>query len=138
MLQAAGNGYGVLKPFGVDERYDVVVDVSGKFWRVQVKSSTAVHHRGYSVRACWRTSKKHMPYRADQVDFLAAYITQEKICYVIPIAALPGRLTIHLYPNGTRKGGHGTELEKYREAWELFDRGVREQERCEGGASGER
>jgi len=74
MLDAAKRGFGVAKPFGDNERYDVILDAARRLWRVQVKASGARHHKGFAVRACWRTSKRHMPYTKDQIDFLAVVI----------------------------------------------------------------
>ncbi len=74
MLDAAKRGFGVAKPFGDNERYDVIVDAMRRLWRVQVKASEARHHKGFAVRACWRTSKRHMPYTKDQIDFLAVVV----------------------------------------------------------------
>ena len=71
MLDAARRGFGVAKPFGNNERYDVIVDAPRRLWRVQVKASGARHHKGFAVRACWRTTRKHMPYTSKQIDFLA-------------------------------------------------------------------
>jgi hypothetical protein len=111
-----------------------VVDATRRLWRVQVKASGAAHHKGFAVRACWRTSKKHMPYTADQIDFLAVVVQGRhfsqraremglpqgrRTWYVIPVRALGGRLTIHLYPFGSRKGSE-ERFEKYREAWRLL------------------
>src|ERR1700691_153112 len=62
MLDAARRRFGVARPFGNNERYDVIVDAPRRLWRVQVKASGASHHRGFSVRSCWRTTRKHMPY----------------------------------------------------------------------------
>jgi hypothetical protein len=86
-----------------------------------VKASEASHHNGFAVRACWRTSKRHMPYTKEQIDFLAVVIQGKRlrgrrIWYVIPVRALGGRLTINLYPFGCRKDGE-ERFEKYRGAW---------------------
>src|ERR1700676_4754336 len=51
MLDAARRGFGVAKPFGDNERYDVIVDAPRRLWRVQVKASGARHHKGFAVRA---------------------------------------------------------------------------------------
>jgi len=109
MLDAAKRGFGVAKPFGDNERYDVILDATRRLWRVQVKASGASHHKGFAVRACWRTSTRHVPYTREQIDFLAVVIQGERvrgrrIWYVIPVRALGGRLTINLYPFGSRKG----------------------------------
>src|ERR1700688_4752015 len=79
MLDAARRGYGVSRPFGNNERYDVIVDAPRRLWRVQVKASGARHHRGFAVRACWRTTRKHMPYTSKQIDFLAVVIQGERM-----------------------------------------------------------
>jgi PD-(D/E)XK endonuclease len=118
MLDAARKGFGVAKPYGDNEHYDVVVDSGGKLWRVQVKSTAATHHRGFSVRSSWRTSgRRQVAYTAEDVNFLAGRIAASGIWYVIPVRALGGRLTIHLYRFGSRKGSK-RRFEKYREAWE--------------------
>ena len=41
---------------------------------------------------------RQMPYTPSQVDFLVVTIVGKGIWYVIPVRALEGRLTIHLYP----------------------------------------
>jgi hypothetical protein len=126
MLDAAERGFGVSRPFGNNERYDVIVDAPRRLWRVQVKASGARHHKGFAVRACWRTTRKHMPYTSKQIDFLAVVIQGkrmrgQRIWYLIPVRALGGRLTINLYPFGCRKDGE-QRFEKYREAWGLLEK----------------
>ena len=125
MLEAARKGFGVAKPYGENERYDVIVDATRRLWRVQVKASEARHHRGFGVRACWRTSNKHMPYTKDQIDFLAVVLQGPRahgqhIWYLIPVRALGGRLRINLYPFGCRRDGE-ERFEKYRGAWKLLE-----------------
>jgi hypothetical protein len=124
MLDAARRGYGVAKPFVDNERYDVILDAPRRLWRVQVKASGAVHHQGFAVRACWRSSAGHMPYTKEQIDFMAVVIESRRtrgrrIWYVIPVRALGGRLTINLYPFGCRKDGE-ERFERYKEAWRLL------------------
>ena len=129
MLDAARRGFGVGKPFGDNERYDVIVDATRRLWRVQVKESGARHHKGFAVRACWRTTGKHMPYTKEQIDFLAVVIDGtrtrgecmqgRRIWYVIPVRALGGRLHINLYPFGCRRDGE-ERFERYRGAWKLL------------------
>ena len=120
------------KPFGNNERYDVILDRGRRrIWRVQVKASGSVHQHGFAVRACWRTYGKHMPYTSKQIDFLAVVVHGRRthgrqIWYLIPVRALGGRLTITLYPFGSRQDGHA-RFEKYREAWNLLgEPGLRE------------
>ena len=121
MAAAASRGFAVSKPYGDNEKYDLILDVGRRMWRVQVKSSAAMHHRGYAVRASWRTSYRQISYKPSQVDFMAVTIVGEGIWYVIPVRALAGRLTINLYPFGSRRGSRNG-FEKYREAWHLLGR----------------
>ncbi|HTS35501.1 MAG TPA: group I intron-associated PD-(D/E)XK endonuclease [Candidatus Solibacter sp.] len=116
MVAASVRGLVVARPYGDNERYDFIVDAGSRLWRVQVKSSAATHHRGFAVRSSWRTSKRQISYKPSQVDFLAVTIVGTDIWYVIPVRALAGRLTIHLYPFGARKDGRRS-FEKYRGAW---------------------
>ncbi|MGB8594448.1 MAG: hypothetical protein WCD48_03035, partial [Candidatus Sulfotelmatobacter sp.] len=51
-----------------------MLDATPRLWRVQVKASGASHHKGFAVRACWRTSTRHVPYTREQIDFLAVVI----------------------------------------------------------------
>jgi hypothetical protein len=126
MIEASNRGFGVSKPFGDNERYDIILDGGRRLWRVQVKGTECVHQNGFSVRTCWRSSGKRMPYTPEQIDFLAALHTSartrgQRIWYVIPVRALGGRLGITLYPFGTRADRH-PQFEKYREAWKLLGR----------------
>ena len=125
MIEASNRGFGVAKPIGDNERYDVILDRGRcRFWRVQVRGSEFVHQNGFSVRTCWRKSGKPMPYTPKQIDFLAAVYRGkqthgQQIWYLIPVRALGGRLGITLYPFGTRHDRH-PRFERYREAWELL------------------
>jgi hypothetical protein len=125
MIEAKNRGFGVSKPFGDNERYDLILDGGRRrLWRVQVKSSASVHHNGFAVRACWRSSRKHLPYTAALIDFMAVVIQSKRvpgrlIWYVIPVRALGGRLTINLYPFGGRRDCE-LRLERYRDAWWLL------------------
>ena len=120
MVAGARRGFVVAKPYGDNEHYDLLLDAGQRVWRVQVKLSGARHHRGFTVRSSWRTSRKQMPYSPAEVDFLAVMIEKKRIWYMIPVRALGGRLTIHLYPFGSRRGS-SNRFEKYREAWYLLE-----------------
>src|SRR6266851_1455654 len=120
ILKATKKGFPVSKPYGENQRYDVIVDGGIRTWRVQVKTSSVTRDNGFFVRAHRRTRNGSIPYTPKEIDFLAA-VVHEDIWYIIPIKALAGRLNLNVYPFGGRKRHTvGEHFEKYREAWSLF------------------
>jgi hypothetical protein len=124
MIDAATRKFGFAKPFGDNERYDVILDAPCRLWRVQVKLCNSLDYNGFGVKSSWRTTNRDMPYTPSQIDFLAALVQcwrthGKRIRYLIPVRALRGRLNISVYPYGSRKGTEGC-FEKYREAWHLL------------------
>lgn len=86
-------GEDVLKPFGDNLRYDMVIDRAGKFYRIQCKagrlkgnyvefepSSTHVTNTGKRSR--------HQGYRG-QVEFIGVYCPQNDQCYLVDPNAIP-------------------------------------------------
>ena len=116
LLEAAARGLVVTKPWGDNLPYDFVVGRGRRWSRVQVKSASTRHSRGYHV-SCFRPAG-HRAYRADELDFLAAYVVPEGTWYVIPVRALASRKTIVLFPS--RRPTRGGKFETYKEAWDLL------------------
>jgi hypothetical protein len=116
-LKAVQLGFRIFEPVGDSQRYDVILDAGQHLWRIQVKSTAGVHDRGYIINAYW-ASKGHVPYTADQIDFLAAHVISHDAWYIIPVEAFVPRTSLPLYPapDSKRVGRY----EKYREAWSLF------------------
>jgi hypothetical protein len=118
MGKAVSLGFGVAKPWGDSQRFDFILSRGERLWRVQVKSTTHVHRRGYKVGARKRSIQGQVAYTPKEIDILVAYIVPREIYYVIPAAAVQGLTALCLYPSETRKGaGH---FEQYREAWHLM------------------
>ncbi len=89
----------------------------GRRWsRVQVKSASTRHSRGYHV-SCFRPAG-HRAYRADELDFLAAYVVPEQAWYLLPVRAFAPRKTIVLFPR--RRPTRGGRFERFKEAWHLL------------------
>jgi hypothetical protein len=116
-LKAVELGFGISQPIGDSRRYDFILDSGQHLWRIQVKSTGGVHDRGYIINAYW-ASKGHVPYTADQIDFLVAYVISLGVWYIIPVEAFAPRTSLPLYPDpdSTVVGRY----EKYREAWGLL------------------
>ncbi len=85
-------GYDVLKPFGDNLRYDLVIeDADGKFWRIQCKTGRSngdfIEFRTvsfyYHTRA-GRTTNGRKSYLG-QIDYFAVYCRETDGVYLIPI-----------------------------------------------------
>lgn len=89
MLAFLKLGYNVLTPYGDCERYDFVVDIENKLYRIQVKSANANHiEEGYiDFNTSNKTTKNGQfvrhAYTEEQIDyFMTCYEGQ---CYLIPV-----------------------------------------------------
>ncbi len=116
-IKAIEHGFRIFEPVGDSQRYDFILDAGQHLWRIQVKSTAGVHDRGYIINAYW-ASKGHVPYTADQIDFLAAHVISHDAWYIIPVEAFAPRTSLPLYPAPGDK--HVGRYEKYREAWGLL------------------
>jgi hypothetical protein len=110
MAQAAAHGLCVAKPYGDSASYDLAIEYQGRFLRVQVKSTKYMRFGCY---ICHTASNQ--PYRANQIDFIAAYVIPLGVWYILPAAALQGKHMICLSPH--RKN---SKYGRYREAWHLL------------------
>jgi hypothetical protein len=84
-------GYRVLLPFGVNQRYDLVIDLDGRFLRVQCKTGRlrdgAVVFSTRSIQS--NTRRTVMRGYADDADvFLIACKETERI-YAVPVEGAP-------------------------------------------------
>jgi hypothetical protein len=72
---------------------------------------------GYRTASCHsRGSYKDLPYSADDIDFLIAYIVPRDVWFV-PVKLVPPVIGMCFYPLGCRRGGY---YEACREAWHLM------------------
>jgi hypothetical protein len=114
LLKAASLGLVVARPWGDNLPFDFLVGAGPPFYRVQVKSTSTRHCRGYHL-SCFRPGKRD-PYAATEIDFLAAHVVPEAAWYIIPVQALAGRKTITLFPGRPAAG----EFEPFCDAWPLL------------------
>jgi hypothetical protein len=111
--KASRMGFGVSRPWGDSEPYDLIVDSGKKLWRVQVKSASHVNKwGGYMVRATGNDTRKK--YSLEEIDVLVAYIVPEDLWYVIPVTLFRTIKGVKLYPAPRRRR---SKYEVYREAW---------------------
>lgn len=111
MMRALELGLHLNKPWGEVVPYDFAIEHEGQFARVQVKSTMFIDRGGYSCTV--RGSDG--PYEGDPFDYLAAYIFQEEMWYIIPAELVVGQGSIALYPRYRR-----SKYREYKEAWHLL------------------
>ncbi|HEV7217467.1 MAG: group I intron-associated PD-(D/E)XK endonuclease [Terriglobales bacterium] len=116
MARASEHGFSVSKPWGDSEPYDFLVGHEGKFWRVQVKSTTFRKGHSYYCRLHGSHARR---YTTQQIDFVAAYIIPKNIWFIFPAeVALRINASLILSPHmETSKNG------EYEEAWHLMQGG---------------
>ncbi len=105
-------GYDVLKPFGDNLRYDLVIeDADGRFWRIQCKTGRsngeyiqfAPASLYYHTRA-GRTTHGSKNYK-DQIDYFAVYCPENREVYLIPVAhAGVSQMNLRLVPTKNNQG----------------------------------
>ena len=119
MMQAAGRGMKVSRPFGAVGRYDVGVENptegrQARVLRVQVKSTIYTRRNGgYSLNVMGPQRKKYDP---GTVDFFAILLIPIDEWYILPFEVM-GRSnsSIHFTPTSVRQ-----KYGEYREAWHLL------------------
>ena len=117
MARAAEQGLAIARPWGDSSPYDVAIVSQAKpgqrpdFLRIQVKSTRCKHHKGYKCHV----DSNGVAYRANQLDFIAAYVITVAVWFIIPIQATHGQLELLLTPHH-RTSKYG----EYEEAWHLL------------------
>ena len=114
MARAAAHGLTVSKPWGDSARYDFAVEYNGRFYRVQVKSTSYKSGRFYVCGWCPPGGQR--PYTAQDIDLLAAYIIPEDIWYILPVSVVAShKRGIALAPDRPDNRHF-----PFMEAWHLF------------------
>jgi hypothetical protein len=123
-LAAARQGFGISRPYGDSERYDIILDSSHldpqarqRLVRVQVKSSTQLECGLYRVNAHRSINGRAVPYTLAEIDFFAAYIIPEDSWFIVPLPHVLGQISLMFRPEGYRRP-HA--FDRYREAWHLL------------------
>jgi hypothetical protein len=146
-LAAARHGFGISRPYGDSERYDIILDPSNpppaipapvpgkgkrqraqwrnllcassipRLIRVQVKSSTQLVEGLYRINAGRRLNRRVVPYTLAEIDFLVAYIIPEDSWFILPLPHILGQTSLLFRPKKSRLPGL---YDSYREAWPLL------------------
>ena len=87
LAELVKRGHRVLIPFGVNHRYDFVLDLGEKFVRVQVKTARiaggCVHFNCQSIRS--NTKRTHCRDYRGEADLFIAYCPANGQVYAVPV-----------------------------------------------------
>ncbi len=103
LAELVKRGYRVLLPFGVNQRYDLVLDCNGQFLRAQCKTGRlrddVIQCSTQSIQSNTRGSR----WRSydGEIDLFIVYCPQNDSVYVIPADEVPNR-GMHLRVNPPR------------------------------------
>ena len=89
-------------PFGDCERYDLIVEINNKLYKIQCKTSS--YYRGDSSKIsfnCRSTSTKqgqtiHKSYSENEIDFFATVFNDK--CYLVPVGETSSEKILRLEP----------------------------------------
>ena len=97
MSELVRRGYCVLVPWGFNHRYDLVLDVSGRFLRAQCKTGRlrngAIAFRTCSVRS--NTKRAYLRDYKGEVDLFLVYCPETEGTYAVPAEVAPSNM-MHL------------------------------------------
>ena len=110
MLEFMKLGYPVLTPYGDCQRYDFVVEINNKFYRIQSKTANDTYlNDGYIVFRCDNTTTKngkvvHHSYDENEIDYFSTFYNGK--CYLVPVneCSREKRLRFTAPKNGQTKG----------------------------------
>lgn len=124
VIHALKRGWGVLKPVGDRLPYDLVFDVKGTLFKVQVKFAWLDEPSGNYVvdNRRTKTNRRIMireVYKRSDFDFALVYLEQLDLFYVFPVDVfISYGSEIHLVEAEKRQ--RKPRSAKYRDAWELI------------------
>ena len=98
-LHALRAGVEVLKPQAEHVRYDLALDIGGRFFRVQCKSAKLVGGAVViTLRTCRRVAGGYArgTYTRDEIDLVAAYCHENETCWLVPIWRIEGVSQFHI------------------------------------------
>jgi PD-(D/E)XK endonuclease len=124
ILKALKHGWEVLNPVGDRLPYDIVFDVNGKLFKIQVKCAWFDKKRKNFVVDTRRTKTNRRKmlrslYNANDFDFAIIYIEELNVFYVFPVSVfISYGSEVHLIE--TEKRQRKPKSADFREAWHLI------------------
>ena len=98
-------GYNVSIPFGEDSRYDFIVDINNKLYKIQCKSCSEIIDNGEVVAIHFKTVRqsgsaasnwKRTKYTEEEIDYFATSYNGK--CYIVPMQECSNEKTLRIKP----------------------------------------
>jgi hypothetical protein len=124
ILKALTHEWGVLRPIGDRLPYDLVFDIEGKLFKIQVKCAWFDKKRKNFVVDTRRTKTNRRKmlrslYTVNDFDFAVVYIGELNVFYVFPVTVfISYGSEVHLIE--TEKRQRKPKSADFREAWQLI------------------
>jgi len=124
-IELALRGVDVFEPFYPQHKVDLLAYVSGKAYKIQVKSAVfLVETNRFRLPITTKNPRTHKreSYKPEDVDFFVAVCLGDKNSfYIIPYEDVKSRADLNFYPH-RNVAGHADRIgmEKYRDAWHLI------------------
>ena len=106
-------GYQVSQPLVSDSRYDFIVDISDKLYKIQCKTSSEIIEENTVLGIKFKTVRQsgskstnwtRTKYGENEIDYFAT--SYKGICYLVPLSECSNEKTLRIVPprNGQIKG----------------------------------
>lgn len=115
MLAFMKKGYLVSIPFGEDSRYDFIVDINDKLYKIQCKTCSevldddnqtvlAIKFKTVRQSGSKATNWSRTKYEPNEIDYFAT--SYKGLCYLVPLQECSNEKTLRIVPpkNGQIKG----------------------------------
>ena len=113
MTYLYGLGYSISIPFGNADKYDLILDINDKLYKIQIKhSSEYLDDQGEAeyikFKCTWQSHNTHgyerTKYQEHEIDFFATFYNEQ--CYLIPQSECSFEKKLRIKPpkNNQRKG----------------------------------
>ena len=125
ILKSLEYGWGVCRPIGNRLPYDLIIDISGKLIRIQVKSAWFdKQSQNYLVdNRRTKTNRREMVrdrYDESDFEFAIIYLSDLRVFYVFPVAEfLEYGSTVTIVESDKRQ--RKPRSAKFRENWQLLE-----------------
>lgn len=99
-------GYSVSIPYGENCKYDFVVDINGRFIRVQTKTCRSADDGSTISFSCESTRVNchnitYATYTSSDIDYFATY--WDNRCYIVPVSECNVHKTLRFVPPGNNQ-----------------------------------